>query len=121
LEEQSRVSVSVGIDTEDGIELVSAVSEEDGKLYQCPSGDVLAVRATFDDLALNVGAYHVRVGARMLKFPLDFVRDALSFQVLDALHADSPHSVDLPGLVRCIPKWSSRSSEGARRVPAVGE
>lgn len=121
LEQQSRVSVSVGIDTEDGIELVSAVSEEDGKLYQCPSGDVLAVRATFDDLALNVGAYHVRVGARTLKFPLDFVRDALSFQVLDALHTDSPHSVDLPGLVRCVPKWSSHGSEGACRVPAVGK
>ncbi|HET6361461.1 MAG TPA: ABC transporter ATP-binding protein [Gemmatimonadota bacterium] len=121
LEELSRVSVNVGIDTEDGIELVSAVSEEDGKLYRCPSGDVLVVRATFDDLALNVGAYHVRVGARTMKFPLDFVRDALSFQVLDALHGDSPHSEDLPGLVRCIPKWSSHRSEGARRAPAVGQ
>jgi len=120
-EKQSRISVSVGIDTEHGIELVSAVSEEDGKLYRCPSNDVLAVRAEFDDLALNVGAYHIRVGARTMKFPLDFVRDALSFRVLDALHADSPHSEDLPGLVRCTAKWSSNRSEQTRRVPVAGQ
>lgn len=109
--ELSNVSVAVGIDTVRGVEVVTTVSEESDALYDCSPGRSLIVRAEFDDLCLNVGGYMLRVGARAMKIGLDYVRDALSFEVLDILSEDTPHSVDLSGIVRSLPRWSGRVEE----------
>jgi lipopolysaccharide transport system ATP-binding protein len=115
MDDLSRVCVVVGVDTNRGVEVVTTVSEEANALYECSRGHSLVVRAEFDDVCLNVGSYALRVGACFTNIRwLDRVDDALSFEVLDVIAEDSPHEMNLGGLVRSMPRWTGGvEGEGA--------
>ncbi|HJR52867.1 MAG TPA: ABC transporter ATP-binding protein [Gemmatimonadota bacterium] len=109
IEDLSRICVVVGVDTNRGVEVVTTVSEEASELYECSRGQSLVVRAAFDDLCLNVGSYALRVGACFTNIRwLDKVNDAVSFEVLDVIAEESPHEMNLSGLVRSMPRWTGQ-------------
>lgn len=124
-ESLSSISVVIGIDSVHGVEIVTCVSDEGECLFSCESGDTLVVQATFVDLPLNTGDYLLRIGVRTMKAPLDLVRDAVRFSVLDILSEEGTYHQTLKGLVRCVPQWSRgnmantcaglESAEGDRR------
>jgi len=104
-ENLSNVSFFVGIDTTQGDKITTVASEERGKIYNGIKGEMLKVVAHFDDLFLNNGEFAVRVGARIIRTPLDLIRRAFFFEVADSRYSGALHFQSLHGFVRSSPTW----------------
>jgi lipopolysaccharide transport system ATP-binding protein len=99
------ISFVIGIDTTGGDIITTVASEEREEIYSGNKGDTLKVVARFDDLILNSGEFTLRVGARSMKTPLDLVKNALFFEVIDSRYPGAFHFQPLHGLVRTSPTW----------------
>ena len=99
------VGIVVGIDSEDGHRIATALSEDVGRTIDCRSGHTQHIGVMFGDLTLQPGKYRLSLGARRSKMPLDHLCPAATFRVSEAQTdaAQKPNSG--LGAVRIDSNW----------------
>lgn len=105
------VSIILGIDTILSTPVTTVASEEVGQLYSGKVGDTVQVEISFDNFILNTGRYALRLGLRIDKDALDYLRQIFIFSVSEVRTTNSTHYLPTHGMVRYTPKWKQLNTQ----------
>jgi lipopolysaccharide transport system ATP-binding protein len=106
------LALVVGIDSADEMRIATAASEDAGRYFDAAPHAPVSALATFSDLALRPGTYHVTIGVRHGQRGLDQVQRAARFTVGEACADGTAPSAATAGFVVARPDWSLAADEG---------
>lgn len=98
--------VILGIDTNLGTVVTTTTSNESSVQISGQAGEIVQLELTLNEITLNHGRYFLRVGIRKGNEPLDLIRNARAFEIVE-YREENAETIDtsLWGVVKSHPTW----------------
>ena len=106
-------SIIIGIESQTGLRISTAHSIEEGKVFTFRKSTTKKIAVQFPDLVLTPGRYRVSFGIKSAGAFIDFIEQAVEFEVSSISHqARSAHS-GTKGFVWTPTHWTSNASQSS--------